>query len=282
MQIDQSFQHFVKILDPLYGTSEATSMSRIIFEDSFKIYDFSSTQLLDSSQQETLKTIEERLLKNEPLQYVLGEADFYGLRFKVDPRVLIPRPETEELVYWILEDVKSSGKNEQSILDIGTGSGCIPITLKKENPQLSLHAVDISDGALELALENALKNEVLVDFLQVDILKESNWGEIPLMDIIVSNSPYIPLSEIKLMPKHVIAYEPELALFVENEDPLIFYYQIAKFALEKLQIGGTLYFELNEYNANEVAAMLKQKGFESIIIRKDLSGKDRMIKAMRR
>ena len=185
----------------------------------------------------------------------------------------------EELVDWILKDVKSENRNGATILDIGTGSGCIPITLKKENPSLELYALDLSEGAVEMALKNALKNEVSIDISRLDILDKNNWGAIPMLDIIVSNPPYIPFSEMELMPQNVLEFEPDMALFVDNKEPLIFYQKIAELALLRLNTKGLLYFETNEYNAKEVKEMLTSKGFQSIVIRKDLSGKDRMIRA---
>ncbi len=282
MQIGDSYRNLVQVLSPTYGVGEARSMSRIVFEDVFKIFDLNSDKVLSSDQIKTLEEITKRLLKNEPLQYILGAADFYGLRFAVDERVLIPRPETEELVDWILKDVKSDHRNGATILDIGTGSGCIPITLKKENPSLVLYAVDFSEGAVEMTLHNALKNEVNIDVKHLDILNENNWGKIPSLDIIVSNPPYIPFSEKKLMPQNVLENEPHMALFVENNEPLIFYIKIAELALQKLNPKGLLYFETNEYNAEEVKTMLISKGFESVEIKQDMSGKDRMIKAGRK
>jgi release factor glutamine methyltransferase len=212
-----------------------------------------------------------QLLQNEPIQYILGNTWFYNLQFDVNSDVLIPRPETEELVDWILTEEKSG-----SLLDIGTGSGCIAISLANANSNFKVSAYDISEGALHVAKRNAIKNEVKVDFKLVDILTEEINGK---FDIIVSNPPYIPNSDKSLMHKNVLEFEPGLALFVENHEPIIFYQTIAKKSLVALTKNGKIYFEIHEDYGNEVAEMLKQLGYSDIIIKKDLQGKNRMIRA---
>lgn len=214
----------------------------------------------------------------KPVQYVIGETEFYGLPFKVNPSVLIPRPETEELVDWILNDqeiIRQSG----NVIDIGTGSGCIAISLKKHLSQAHVFAMDISKEALETAKGNALINQVEVDFIHEDILHPLSV-DFPKFDIIVSNPPYITENEKQEMHQNVLAHEPHTALFVSNEQPLVFYEAIAEFAKKYLCNGGSLFFEINEYLGKQTIEMLTAKGFTDIILRKDMQGKDRMIKAV--
>ncbi|RWU10249.1 peptide chain release factor N(5)-glutamine methyltransferase [Pedobacter chitinilyticus] len=214
----------------------------------------------------------------KPVQYVIGETEFYGLPFKVNPSVLIPRPETEELVDWILNDqeiIRQSG----NVIDIGTGSGCIAISLKKHLSQAHVFAMDISKEALEIAKANALINQVEVDFIHEDILHPLSV-DFPKFDIIVSNPPYITENEKQEMHQNVLAHEPHTALFVSNEQPLVFYEAIAEFAKKHLCNGGSLFFEINEYLGKQTIEMLTAKGFTDIILRKDMQGKDRMIKAV--
>ena len=182
--IQEYFNLLVRKLTPIYGKGEAKSIARIVFEDAFRLFDFSSVRPFLFQQE--FQSIQERLLKKEPVQYVLGQADFYGLKFKVTPDVLIPRSETEELVHWILE---TNQLEAPRILDIGTGSGCIPITLKKKLPLAEVMAVDVSEKALAVAQENAQLNEVTVALQQVDILNKPDWNQLPKFDIIVSNPP---------------------------------------------------------------------------------------------
>ncbi|MFT5745226.1 MAG: release factor glutamine methyltransferase [Paraglaciecola sp.] len=271
----QVYQGFIAALTPLYGEGEATSISRIVFEDAFQLKRPSDQSFSDVDFQR-LQTIQQRLLNHEPVQYILGEADFYGLKFKVNQNVLIPRPETEELVYWIIETARQDGRS-LSILDIGTGSGCIPITLKTELPTCRISACDISEKALKIAKENAILNDTEIDFFQVDILNKNDWKTLRNFDIIISNPPYIPPSERALMPENVLRYEPDLALFVAEEEPLIFYKTITEFALQKGNKNGLLFFEMNEYNAKDVYSLLTINKLQSIQINQDLQEKDRMI-----
>lgn len=217
-----------------------------------------------------------RLKNDEPIQHILQEEFFYGMPFKVTKDVLIPRPETEELVEWILEGCKH--KNDLNILDIGTGSGCIAIALKTNLPNSEVHAVDVSENALKIAQENALNIGVDIIFKQLDILNNENWNQLDFYDIIVSNPPYIPHKEKALMHNNVLQYEPSTALFVQDEDPLIFYQKITQLAIQKLNPKGALYFECNEYNALEVENLLKNH-FQSVDLKKDINGKLRMTRA---
>lgn len=217
-----------------------------------------------------------RLKKDEPIQYILEEEFFYGMPFKVTKDILIPRPETEELVEWILEDFQN--KDDLKILDIGTGSGCIAITLKVNTLHSEVHAVDVSEAALEIAEVNALNLGAEIFFKHLDILLEEDWRKLEKYDIIVSNPPYIPNKEKTLMHNNVLKYEPPTALFVQDDDPLIFYHKIAQLAIQKLNTKGVLYFECNEYNAFEVEALLK-KHFQDVDLKKDINGKIRMVRA---
>lgn len=277
--IAASFQAFVQNLSQIYDTGEARSIARIVFEDALRIKNMDSFAQLSSTQQDILNSVQRRLLRHEPVQYILGQADFYGLKFKATPAVLIPRQETEELVAWILETIKHDfDRKDLRVLDIGTGSGCIPVTLKKKSPGLDVLALDISPKALEIAKENAEKNHAHVTFLQMNILDQNRWNSLEQFDIIVSNPPYIPLKETGLMPKHVTEFEPGLALFVGNENPLIFYENIADFAKTHLNKGGFLFFECNEFNAQKVVKLLENKGFKNLALQQDINGRDRMIR----
>ncbi len=296
MTIKEAKSDFIKTMTPPYGEGEARAMSRYVFEDYFGSKHDAET--FHDFLIEDFEKIKHRLLAGEPVQYVVGFAWFYGLKFKVNPNVLIPRPETEELVEWILETAKkhspptaryrSSTIHHQlraieaaplKVLDIGTGSGCIPITLKVKNPALTVTAVDISEGALITASRNAYRMNADVDFTRIDILNKNDWTQLADFHIIVSNPPYIPTKEKALMENNVLDYEPHLALFVDNDDTLIFYEKIADFALKHLYTEGVLFYECNEYNALDVVDMLEKKGFKNVELRKDMSGKDRMIRA---
>ncbi|MFN7116402.1 MAG: peptide chain release factor N(5)-glutamine methyltransferase [Saprospiraceae bacterium] len=280
MQINEVYQNFIGSLSALYDPGEARSIARIVFEDALRVHDVQSKAPLFNIQEEELYKIQTRLLQHEPIQYILGQADFYGLKFKVNQNVLIPRQETEELVYWILETIQKEIKNSNlKLLDIGTGSGCIPITLKKKIPQLNVAALDVSQEALDIAKLNADFNKTAVQFQQYDILKRENWKLLSQYDIIVSNPPYIPQHERALMPAHVTRFEPELALFVADDNPLLFYDTIAEFALLHLTPDAYLFFECNEFNAAEVAQLVENKGFKQVVLQKDMNGKDRMIRA---
>ncbi len=279
MTVHQAYQQLLAALEPLYGSGEARSIARIVFEDAFGIHNFGRKDALFPEQQTRLHSITTRLLAYEPVQYILGTADFYGLKFKVDPRVLIPRPETEELVLWMLETLE---KKTLRVLDIGTGSGCIPITLKHHRPEWEMWAVDISREALELARENARMNGVEVSFLELDILDEKQWPRLGQFDAIVSNPPYIPEREAFMMPDNVRGFEPHRALFVGNEDPLIFYREITSFAIGHLPPGGWLFFEANEFNADKLVKVLENQQYKDVELKKDLSNKERMARARKR
>ena len=241
-----------------------------------------------------------RLKTQEPIQYILGEAEFYGLPFKVTKDTLIPRPETEELVDWILQDTKMKKEESINILDIGTGTGCIAISLAKNLPNATITAIDISSKAIKIAKENTLLNDVKIDFIEQDILRASslnvianemkqsqNNNEIATsktprkdkqFDIIVSNPPYVRELEKKEIQPNVLENEPHLALFVEDENPLVFYKEIADLAKNYLKENGALYFEINQYLGKETVEILTEKGFKTEL-KKDIFGNDRMTKS---
>jgi len=217
-----------------------------------------------------IKQIIEELKRQKPLQYILGKVEFYGLKFKVNKHTLIPRPETEELVDWILRE------DFNSVLDIGTGSGCIAIALAK-NTTAQIAAIDNYEKALEVAKENAKLNKVNINFSMQDILKSSSLSKV---DVIVSNPPYVLEAEKQKMKANVLQYEPHLALFIPDKEPLLFYKKIGSLAAKSLNCGGKLYFEINEQYGAEILEMLSKIGFVDIALKKDINDKDRMIKAI--
>ena len=219
-----------------------------------------------------------RLKLHEPIQYVLGKTQFYNLEFEVTPATLIPRPETEELVDWIVADLLYQHSNLQ-ILDIGTGSGCIAVTLAKNISNADVAALDVSKEALKVATQNAINNKVKVVFFREDILNTKNLPQ--QYNVIVSNPPYVRNSEKKMMHKNVLDFEPPSALFVEDSNPLLFYSKITNLASIYLKPNGLLYFEINEYLSKEVIQLLEKEKFIQIELKKDFFGKDRMIKAKR-
>ena len=222
----------------------------------------------------------QKLKLEEPIQYILGETEFYGLLFKVTKNTLIPRPETEELVDWIIKDQLTINKEQLTILDIGTGSGCIPISLAKNITGAKVTTVDVSRGAIKIAQENAVANNVAVSFVNDSILEPIIVSDSEnKFDIIVSNPPYVRNLEKQEIKKNVLDYEPHLALFVEDNDALIFYKKITEYALNHLKKDGVLYFEINQYLGEETLNLIENLGFETVELRKDMSGNDRMIKA---
>lgn len=226
---------------------------------------------------DSLNDLLQKLISGMPYQYALGRADFYGLQLSVDSAVLIPRPETEELVKWILEDNHGDFKN---LLDCCTGSGCIALALKNQRPGWEISACDISSAAISLAKCNSLQLESKIYLFEADVF---NWPKNSLseLDILVSNPPYIRQSEAALMSNRVLDFEPHLALFVPDHDALLFYTQIAEIANQLLKKGGHLYFEINEALSLEVSEILNQLGFQDVKVRKDLNGRTRMVKARR-
>lgn len=275
-------------LTDIYETGEAKAIVRLVLEVRFGLTMTDilcgKIEKLTTVEQKDLNHIIQRLETGEPVQYVLGEAEFGGRTFHVEPGVLVPRPETYELCQWIMEErrgKKEEGRNT-SILDIGTGSGCIACTLAAELADAEVTAWDISDDALRIATENAKHTNVHVSFEKVDVLNTSLLNrESPAtgLDIIVSNPPYICKKERATMERNVLEHEPELALFVPDDDPLLFYRTIARFAAKTLNPGGALYFEINPLYVSEMQQMLSKEGFSHTEIRNDQFGKQRFTKS---
>ena len=264
-----------------YSDSEALALAKMLLVE---VFGFSTLELYGGKDKEfsekhrsVLAEMIRRLQKNEPIQYIIGIESFCGLTFEVNPNVLIPRPETQELVSWIVEDCQVDGAIR--ILDIGTGSGCIPVSLAKQLPMAEVESWDISEGALEVASRNCGRNGVKVLLRQKDVLNASSEGV--LYDVIVSNPPYIADREKVDMEANVLDWEPSLALFVPDDNPLLFYRKIAQLGCEMLKEGGSLYFEINRAYGQETSLMLSELGYSRIELKKDSWGNDRMIKAKR-
>lgn len=281
MTIQLAYQQLLLQLFEIYDTREAANIAGMVIEHvtgQRKIERIIYKDLpVDESQQKQLKDMAGELLLHRPVQYVLGEAWFMDMKLLVNESVLIPRPETEELAEWIIKDMKQSGR-ELSLLDIGTGSGCIPIAVKKKIPEATVSAIDVSAAALQMAKLNAVKQKADILFFRLDFLEESEWNQLSKYNIIVSNPPYIRQSEESAMSNNVLAYEPYLALFVPDEDPLVFYRKIAKFAQKHLEAGGSVYVEINEALGKDVAELFEKQGFSEVILKKDMQGKDRMMR----
>ena len=271
---------FHRALDSMYGKEEVDSFFFMLIES---YYGVSRIQLamdpdyaIDGS--EKILNALELLKQQKPIQYIIGETEFYGLPIKVNDHVLIPRPETEELVAWVLK--KNDGNNPINILDIGTGSGCIAISLAKNLPNAKVYALDVSAEALKIAKQNADLNDVNVEFIEADILKTEDGRQkiVAKFNIIVSNPPYIRAQEKELMKANVIDNEPHLALFVKDKNPLLFYEAITQFASNNLTNEGQLFFEINEYLGNDMIELLNDNDFRNIELKQDIFRKDRMIK----
>ncbi len=277
MNLKELAQHFNTQLNSRYEEQEIASLFNIVVEHvsgwSRSEQIFKKEELLDEAVSIHYLEILTSLHQGRPLQYILGEAPFYGLNFMVNEAVLIPRPETEELVEWVIDNC--SNTKAVNILDVGTGSGCIAIALAKNINKSTVFALDISKPALNVAVHNSSINEANIIFIEADIRRYESGEE---FDVIVSNPPYITLNEKEEMHENVLAHEPHLALFVSNEKPLVFYESIAELALKSLKKGGLLFFEINEHLSKETISMLKYKLFYDIELRKDMQGKDRMIK----
>ena len=266
-------------LTGIYDASEIDSFFYLLID--FKL-GISKTDFILNPEKEIETTavfffneVIDKLKEECPIQYIIGETEFYGLVFKVTNATLIPRPETEELVDWIVSDNKDN--YELSVLDIGTGSGCIPISLAKNLNSAVVTSIDVSDDALRIAKLNAKNNNAKVKFICKDILRYSDTEQ--KYDVIVSNPPYVRVLEKLEIKKNVLDYEPHLALFVSDDDPLVFYRKIVELSKKILANNGVLYFEINQYLGEETVNLIKQAGFKNVILKKDMSGNDRMIKA---
>lgn len=268
-----------KELDQLYPKEEVDSMFYLIIEHFLGLERFilaiDPYIVVSKEEEQYLFESLSKLKKEQPIQYILGETTFLDLKILVNKSVLIPRPETEELVNWVLNDHQNLKRN-LDLIDIGTGSGCIAVSLAKFNPNLKVTAMDISKSALTLAKKNALANDVKVEFIQADILKVSSLNG--SYDIIISNPPYVREMEKVNMRNNVLIYEPHLALFVTDEEPLLFYHAIVELAANSLTPNGLIYMEINQYLGGEVKKLMQELNFKEIEIRKDIFGNDRMIK----
>ncbi len=272
-----SIQYIKKELTGLYPETEVQGFTRIVFEAvcgwDYTQQIMNKNEKLNKSDLQKIEKIVGRLKRFEPIQYILGETGFMDLKLKVNPSVLIPRPETEELIRWVIE---TKLVDKPRILDIGTGSGCIALALKSRIKNADVSGIDISEGALEIARLNAVQNSLEVDFFAANIL---NWSNLnwPVFHAIVSNPPYIRQKEKHEMAANVLEYEPENALFVPDDDPLVFYRTIAEFARKQLVGNGVLFFEINEFLGKEMKALLATLNFRNIKIKNDINGKERMV-----
>ena len=278
MTIKEIQQQYLKALGKIYEMGETFVMTTMIFESITKL---SKQDLLVKANLEVESNTEShliialnRLLQHEPIQYIIGKAWFYNLSFIVNEAVLIPRPETEELVLEAINFLKQ--QKSKNVLDIGTGSGCIPISIKKNIHNANVTSVDISNDALELAKKNADANMVEINFLQLDFLEEKNYRNLPKFDVIISNPPYIPEDEKEIIPQNVTMFEPHIALFVPQNDPLIFYKKILLFAQEHLEVEGKIFLEVHEEYAKKTADIFTEKNY-SVNIKKDMQDKERML-----
>lgn len=278
----ETLSYIYDSLKGVYPVQEVTSFTHLIME---KVCNVPSHKLLfgkdteiSAIEKEEIKDIVERLKRYEPIQYILGQTEFYNQKFLLDPSALIPRPETEELVGRIIKDYE--GK-KPAILDVGTGSGCIAVTLAIYFPESKITAVDISDSALLLADKNAKLHKVKIDYLKYDILNvQSNDKTISFgLDVIVSNPPYVTYGEMPFMDRNVVDYEPAEALFVEDADPLKFYRHIARFGKRKLSRGGRIYAEINSRYGQDIFDLFRKERYKKIEVFKDMSGRDRFVKA---
>lgn len=275
-----TYRELWRTLEPLYGNGEARAITDYVLDICFGL---SKADILCGAVEEMtaektaeLNKIFGRLMEGEPVQYVLGRAEFSGRWFNVRPGVLIPRPETEELCAWITADSKASGNPK--VLDIGTGSGCIAITLQLDMPESKVTAWDISADALDAARENAQQLGANVNFVKQDALNAKPEGE---WDVIVSNPPYICEKEKKDMAVNVLEHEPHKALFVPDADPLLFYRAITRLAVQTLNKGGRLYFEINPIYADDTCRMMRAEGMTAVELRSDMYGKQRMAKGVK-
>ena len=290
MKLKDLKHKFHEHLDAIYGKEEVQTFFFMLTEyyNAIKRIDLALNTELTIKDDFVLKyeSALKALKNHKPIQYIIGQTEFYGLPFYVNENTLIPRPETEELVELILSNTTTNGQlenvegnNQFNILDIGTGTGCIAISLAKQLPNANVSAIDVSAKALEIANKNAELNQVDINFIENDILKicDSELDSATKFDIIVSNPPYVRQLEKQQMQDNVLNHEPHLALFVDDENPLIFYRAITQFATKNLKPNGKLYFEINEYLGKEMMALLEAFGFKNIQLKQDLFGKDRMI-----
>jgi release factor glutamine methyltransferase len=295
MRLKEVQNIFHSELDAIYSKDEVDSFFYLLTEEFLGMqrlaFSLQPEFTITKEEEQPLFEALSKLKLEQPIQYVLGKAEFFGLPFKVNEHTLIPRPETEELVEFVIKgskfkvynsDISKSKTENFKILDIGTGTGCIAISIAKNLPNAQVFAMDISKDALKVAKENAELNETNVIFLESDILNRDSWNlafSDLQFDIIVSNPPYVRNLEKDEMKNNVLQNEPHLALFVEDEHPLVFYKAITEFAAKYLNNHGQLYFEINQYLGKEMVVLLEESGFQNIELKKDIFGNDRMIKA---
>jgi len=280
---------FHQELDVIYGKNEVASFFNILMSHYLKLNRIAlvlEPELTVSKEEEQpLFEALSRLKQEEPIQYIIGETQFYDLTFKVNEHTLIPRPETEELVLWIVKcHSERSEESQLKILDIGTGTGCIAISLAKHLPKAKVYALDVSKEALKVARQNAELNNVEVHFINANILNRDSWNlefKDLQFDIIVSNPPYVRNQEKAEIKNNVLKHEPHLALFVEDHDPLQFYHAISDIAVDKLTENGLLFFEINQYLGNETKQLLHNKGFKDLELKTDIFGNNRMLKGLK-
>lgn len=280
MSIQELYRFFLNEVSQIYSKDESSNITNIIFEEFAGIGRSdvikNPSNLLPEATQSMLQQCLSRLMNHEPVQYITGYEWFYKLKFKVSPAVLIPRPETEELVLEAITFLKE--RKIANVLDIGTGSGCIPIAIKKNLPHISVTSIDVSNEALEIAKKNATTNDATVIFKQANFLSENIWSQFEQFDVIISNPPYIPQAEQKVMDKNVVKYEPSVALFVNDDNPFVFYKKIAAFSKKHLKIDGKVFMETHEDFAAEVCDLFLKEDYEATI-KKDMYGKDRIVVA---
>jgi release factor glutamine methyltransferase len=298
MKIGEAERYIREQLYNIYDHNESANIALLVLEDCTGLSGtdiiMNKERKISSEQESKIARHIQRLQQHEPIQYIMNKAWFYGMKLYVDKAVLIPRPETEELVDWIIKDVKASGKDvferrpmeadvttQLKILDIGTGSGCIALALKKRLLKAEVWGCDRSEEALNVARRNGSDLDIRVDFQGINFLDAAQQRSLPTVDIIVSNPPYIPINEKEEMNANVVHYEPHEALFVPNDDPLLFYKAIVHFAKKRLYENGAIYMEIHEGLGSEVVSLLNNEGYQNVELKKDMQGKDRMIKVRR-
>jgi len=278
MTIGELYRRYLNDLNTTLPKGEAEQITKMVFEHvaGLKRSDLikNPDAIIEAIQEAELKNMLSALVKGEPVQYVLGECEFFNLKFEVNKSVLIPRPETEELVERAIQFCNQ--KNKATVLDIGTGSGCIPISIQKNTTDCTITSIDVCGDALALAQKNTHKYSAEIDFLHEDFLNENKWEHLPSFDLIVSNPPYIPSSEMASMDDNVVLYEPHVALFVADNDPFIFYRKIMEFGKSHLNPSGKILVEIHEKKGKEVCSLFKENGYEAKLI-KDMFGKDRIV-----
>jgi release factor glutamine methyltransferase len=276
------FEELVTELGELYSKEEAINIMRMVFQEKLGLsrvdMALNTKKEIDAKSHKLIFQIAEKLLEGQPVQQLLGSAYFHNIKLRINKHVLIPRPETEELVQWIIDDNKAT--EELQVLDVGTGSGCIAIALAISLMNAQVKGIDISQHALELAQINSIANNAYVDLANLDILNDDNWKKLKTFDIIASNPPYVLEREKADMHINVLNHEPHLALFVPDENPLLYYDKISDMARSRLSKEGKLYFEINAAYGKQVKKMLVQKGYKDVILKKDINDRDRFVRAV--